>query len=819
METCFAYGNETWRGPAARINGAKRIALIGSGTMGIGIGIDILNKTGLGIVLIDISGPALERARQEIGGHFSRAASEGRMLEEDAQACLGRVEYTRDYGSLRDADIVWEIATERLDVKKRIFEELEKNVDPQRLIFIFSNTSSHTTSELAELFKNSLLREKFLTGHGYFPFQVNRLFDVMKGSHSSEEAFLTGILFAEQVLEKKIIALRQEHHGYIADPIFQAMGALVAWDARTAQDIVELPMVFSLLASNPLEVLDRTGHMPFTESSKHMAKALPANDRLRPLYDQGGRAYPAWISELEKSGRTGVNSLEKKGFFLWDGPAGREKPLKVFDPASGDYREIGGSTSGFGSIEHARDPDAERPVLKGREALVDLAQADDRGGESFRRYVLPIMLYGLDLIQDGFASAGDVNTATRVGLRYKFGLCEVIDAFLDRLGIDGFIALVERSGGENRDLEHLFDVHGRGGPRKGLPCLLHAMKGKGWATLLAYGRVYATPVGQRNFKTGAMDAYYTDIRWMPPNAKDRVAAIIFDNPLRGNVWNRQVLDQLDHAVGTAVSLYERGELGAILFTASGKGMRMLGADARQFNKGWFDPRRGYRFLGEEEAARFPMAAIKIFRFLQESPIWTVGVFGEKWGGGAEFAYFLNQRFDLVAQGCEFDATTRKLLRREKKNYNQPEIDYAILGGFGAVQELRRLGMGDSIIDEIFLQGMRATRAYQVGLSNGLSEDEHRLLETAYAVARTRQKYSAPYSVALYNLQKRNAFLEGSNDARLASEAAQAFDPDKNPYVSTGLLRLLNRNGKNPSMDLSVRGKLPGWKNTYATLSF
>ena len=244
---------------------------------------------------------------------------------------------------------------------------------------------------------------------------------------------------------------------------------------------------------------------------------------------------------------------------------------------------------------------------------------------------------------------------------------------------------------------------------------------------------------------------------------------------------------------------------------------VLGMAYEVKNEDWFDAKVGYQFLGEEEAAYFTKAGIKIFRFLQECPIWTVGVFGEKWGGGAEFTYFLNQRLDLIIHGVEFDTIKRELAYREKNNYNQPEIEYAILPGFGAVQELRRLGFGDSIIDELFLQGLTATRAYQIGISNGVSDNEYDLLERGYEMCRLKQKFAAPYSVALYNLQKKNAFEQGIDDERLTRETGETFNPAKNPYVSTGLLRLLNMGGKNPPMDLTPRGERPGWKNIYDSL--
>lgn len=818
MGMCFSYGNRLLGRQVARLNSVRNIALIGAGTMGIGIGIDLLNKTDYGITFIDIADAALERAKKEITAYADGMVAGGRMLPDERDAYLGRMRYTADFATLHEAQIVWEIATERLDIKKSIFAQIEKHVNLDELVFVFSNTSSHTTEELAVLFNDRFLRDRFLTGHGYFPFHLNRLFDVMKGKYASEETFIAGVAFAEQVLEKKSIALVNDHHGYIADPIFQGMGAIVSWDIKTGQDIIDRASVFALITTNPLQVLDRTGHMPYTESGHHLGAALPADDRLRSIYNQDGRHYPQWIEDLEKAGRIGISSKAKEGFFKWEGRDGREKPTKVYEPSTGEYvAYTEPDAAEYYSLSQANALDHRQATIKSVDGLILIAESGDKGGRTFRRYVLPILLYGLDLIQDGVATAGDVNSASKVGLRFKNGLIEIVDAFLLHFGIDGMLALIAKAAAENPDRAELYDTDGRIGPRKNKPCLLHTMKKRGWATLLGYGRIYGTPVSQHEVGSDAMTPYYNDLRYVFPNRKDRVASIIFDNPLRGNVWNRYTLDQLDHAIGVSMDLYEKGRLGSIIFTATGVNMRMLGADARQFNKGWFDAKAGYQFLGEDDASWFTKAGMRLFRFIQESPIWTIGVFGEKWGGGAEFNYFLNQRFDVISHGVEFDSISREMVKKEKKNYNQPEIEYAILGGFGAVQELRRLGMGDSVIDELFLQGMTGSRAYQVGLSNGIGEDEFALVEKAYEIARLRQKFAAPYSVALYQKQKTRAFEQGINDDLLVKETGETFNPAVNPYVSTGLLRLLNMGGKNPPMDMTPRGELPGWKNTYTTM--
>ncbi|MEK6797915.1 MAG: hypothetical protein AABZ12_03015, partial [Planctomycetota bacterium] len=246
--------------------------------------------------------------------------------------------------------------------------------------------------------------------------------------------------------------------------------------------------------------------------------------------------------------------------------------------------------------------------------------------------------------------------------------------------------------------------------------------------------------------------------------------------------------------------------GAVLFTSAGGLMRMLGADAREFNRGWFERDQGYVPLGEAEAAASSRNAVRLFRMIQKSPIATIGVFGEKWGGGAEFTYFLDLRYDVRSPGYVFDPLTREQRWQQKNNYNQPELDYAILPGFGGAGELKRLGMGDSVAFEVFDQGMTADRAYQVGLSNGVFDDELEALRRGFERARAMAK-DAPYSRALFKLE----LARGADDETLAQETGETFNPRKNPYIQTGLLSLLDRGHRQPPMDYSCADvSLPGW---------
>jgi len=809
MKRAFSFGDKTIESAVNRVNRVRRVAVIGAGTMGQGIAVDLLTKTDYEVILLDVQPEALERAKTKLSELWRQGVKTAQLREQDVEARVARTRYTQDYGDLVDADIIWEVATERSEIKAKIFETIEKTVDVEKIAAVFSNTSSHTTAELAVLFQAAAWREKLLTVHGYFPFEANRLIDVMKGKYASNETFNFGVVFADQILEKTVIALPVDHHGYITDPIFQGMGAIISWDVRTGQDIVQLGGLWDLFTANPFTVLDQTGHMPYTESSRHMGRALPKTDRLRGLYDRNGKHYPDWIAKLESAGSVGVNGPDRKGFYAWSaGP--RSQPERVFDPATGEYVPIGEiSRQQFWSYYEAAARDGRAGKIKSAGSLVHVAMADDAGGRAFRRYALPICLYALDMIQDRSATPGQINGSTRAGLRYKVGIIEVIDALIAHLTLDGLLELVRRARDENADdpyVVDMLDADGLSGPRKGRLCLLHEMKKRNVKRLLGYGKFFRTPVAEFDFDSGQYRGCYLDLKFCEPSGRDRVCSIVFNNPLRGNVWNRATLDQLAHAFARVLALHRAGRCGALLFTAGGSGMRMLGADAREFNRGWFEREKGYVPLSEEQAAAFTRHGMGLFRMIQQSPVASIGVFGEKWGGGAEFTYFLDLRYDVRAEGFFFDTLKRETVWQPKNTYNQPELDYAILGGFGAAGELKRLGLGDSVVLELFDQGMTADRAYQVALSNGVFDDELEALRRGYERARLMAK-DAPYSRALFKQQ----LARGADDEALARETGEVFNPRKNPFISTGLLALLDRGARAPKMDYCCKEiELPGW---------
>ena len=160
----------------------------------------------------------------------------------------------------------------------------------------------------------------------------------------------------------------------------------------------------------------------------------------------------------------------------------------------------------FWSYYEAAQRDRLAGKINGVDSLVHVACAADAGGRAFRRYVLPIRLYALDMIQDGFAMPGQINASTRAGRHFKVGLIELIDALIAHPTIEGVLELARRARDESAadpNLLELLDIDGMCGPRIGRPNLWREFQKRNLTRLLGYGRYYRTPVAELDLESGS----------------------------------------------------------------------------------------------------------------------------------------------------------------------------------------------------------------------------------------------------------------------------------------------------------------------------
>ncbi|TCC86194.1 3-hydroxybutyryl-CoA dehydrogenase [Pedobacter hiemivivus] len=160
----------------------KNIAVIGSGTMGNGIA-HTFAQFGFQVNLIDINAEALERAITTISKNLDRQVTKGTITEADKSATLNNIlSFTDLQTGVANVDLVVEAATENLDLKLKIFKELDAFAKPNAILA--SNTSSISITKIASVTGRG---DKVIGMHFMNPVPVMKLVEVIRGYATSNE--------------------------------------------------------------------------------------------------------------------------------------------------------------------------------------------------------------------------------------------------------------------------------------------------------------------------------------------------------------------------------------------------------------------------------------------------------------------------------------------------------------------------------------------------------------------------------------------------------------------------------------------------------
>ena len=124
----------------------QNIGVIGAGTMGNGIA-QVCAMAGFNVTLLDISESALQKAVATVGKNLDRQVAKETLTPEQKQATLDKIRTSTDYSVLGDAQLVIEAATENLDLKLRVLQQIAAQVGSECVIA--SNTSSLSITQLA----------------------------------------------------------------------------------------------------------------------------------------------------------------------------------------------------------------------------------------------------------------------------------------------------------------------------------------------------------------------------------------------------------------------------------------------------------------------------------------------------------------------------------------------------------------------------------------------------------------------------------------------------------------------------------------------
>lgn len=158
----------------------QNIGVIGAGTMGNGIA-QVCAMAGFNVTLLDISESALQKAVATVGKNLDRQIAKQTLTVEQKQATLDKIRTSTDYSVLGDAQLVIEAATENLDLKLRVLQQIATQVSSECVIA--SNTSSLSITQLAASVSQP---ERFIGLHFFNPVPVMGLIEVIRGLQTSD---------------------------------------------------------------------------------------------------------------------------------------------------------------------------------------------------------------------------------------------------------------------------------------------------------------------------------------------------------------------------------------------------------------------------------------------------------------------------------------------------------------------------------------------------------------------------------------------------------------------------------------------------------
>jgi 3-hydroxybutyryl-CoA dehydrogenase len=193
----------------------KKIMVIGAGQMGGGIA-QVAAQAGLQVVLNDIDAAFIDKRVAFIDKTLSRNVEKGRITEEDKQAALARLIPSTDLQDAADVDFVVEAAIENMEIKEKIFRQLDEITRPG--VILATNTSSLPITEIAAVTSRP---ESVIGMHFMNPVPVMTLVEIIRGIATSDEVYQTVESLAKAMGKTPVEV--NDYPGFIANRVLMPM--------------------------------------------------------------------------------------------------------------------------------------------------------------------------------------------------------------------------------------------------------------------------------------------------------------------------------------------------------------------------------------------------------------------------------------------------------------------------------------------------------------------------------------------------------------------------------------------------------------------
>jgi len=189
----------------------KKLGVVGAGIMGAGIA-QVAAQAGYQVVISEINDQLLNKGLAGINSILSRNVDKGRMSQDDKDSTIARIKGTTNTGDFTDCDLVIEAIIENMDLKKKVFAELDK-ICPKHAI-LATNTSCLSVIDMA---KATNRPEQVLGMHFFNPVPVMRLLELVKTILTTEETMETARKFGESI--GKTVSVSPDIPAFVVDQL------------------------------------------------------------------------------------------------------------------------------------------------------------------------------------------------------------------------------------------------------------------------------------------------------------------------------------------------------------------------------------------------------------------------------------------------------------------------------------------------------------------------------------------------------------------------------------------------------------------------
>lgn len=285
----------------------KNIGVIGAGTMGSGIA-QVAATAGCVVKLFDLNSAALDKAKTALEKILTRLIEKGRIDTNEKNRIQGNIQYVNTLKDLSDAELAIEAIVENLEIKKKVFQELEGYVSDQCIIA--SNTSSLSIASIAASLEKP---ERCIGIHFFNPAPLMKLVEVIPAVQTATAVLDSCV--AEITRWKKVVAIAKDTPGFIVNRVARPFyGEALRLYEEGVADFATIDHAMKTIGGfrmGPFELMDFIGNDVNYTVTETVFNAFYQDPRYKPSFTQQRYSQAGYLGR--KSGRGYYDYVKEEG--------------------------------------------------------------------------------------------------------------------------------------------------------------------------------------------------------------------------------------------------------------------------------------------------------------------------------------------------------------------------------------------------------------------------------------------------------------------------------------------------------------------------